>query len=129
MAGAVEASNHNTVHGWVSGDIGSVPTAGLDPLFWALHCDVDRIWAVWQTTHSGGPGDPAAVLDPFGMTAGETASVRALGYDYAGLDSSSIMDSTQGCANYCAPPQELPEPIIERGCCKAWVCLYGIEFQ
>ena len=60
------------------------------------------------------------------MTVGETASVRALGYDYAGLDSSSIMDSTQGCANYCAPPQELPEPIIERGCRKAWVCLYGI---
>jgi tyrosinase len=126
MAGAVEASNHNTVHGWVGGAVSGVPTAGLDPLFWALHSNVDRIWALWQTTHAGVPSDLTAVLDPFGMTVGETLSVRALGYDYAGLDSSTVMDSTLGCANYCSPPRDLPDYIIERGCRKAWVCIYGI---
>lgn len=126
LAGAVEASNHNSVHGWVGGNIGGVPTAGFDPLFWALHSDVDRIWAVWQTTHSGGPSDPTPVLDPFGMAVGDTASVRALGYDYAGLDSTSVMDTTQGCANYCAPPQDIPERMVHCGCRRAWVCLYDV---
>jgi len=31
-----------------SGPIDSIPTAAQDPLFFFLHCNVDRLWAVWQ---------------------------------------------------------------------------------
>lgn len=27
--------------------------AGWDPLFWAHHTMVDRLWAMWQITHPG----------------------------------------------------------------------------
>lgn len=36
----------HTSHG--SGWITSIPTAAKDPLFFLLHCNVDRLWAMWQ---------------------------------------------------------------------------------
>lgn len=32
--------------------ISAPPTAPRDPLFFLLHCNVDRIWALWQTTNT-----------------------------------------------------------------------------
>lgn len=32
--------------------ISKPPTAPRDPLFFLLHCNVDRIWALWQTTNT-----------------------------------------------------------------------------
>ena len=39
---------HNAVHVWVGGDMlrGHSPN---DPIFFLHHCNVDRIWAFWQT--------------------------------------------------------------------------------
>lgn len=42
-------SNHNTVHGYVGGDIGIGHTAFEDPFVFLLHSNVDRLWAMWQT--------------------------------------------------------------------------------
>ncbi|KAL1977859.1 hypothetical protein VTN31DRAFT_718 [Thermomyces dupontii] len=43
---------HNTLHGWVGGDfnghMSQIPVATFDPLFWLHHCNVDRIFAIWQ---------------------------------------------------------------------------------
>jgi tyrosinase len=36
----------HTSHG--SGWITRIPTAAKDPLFFLLHCNVDRLWAMWQ---------------------------------------------------------------------------------
>ena len=41
-------SVHGSVHVRVSGDMGSVPTAGFDPIFYFHHANVDRLWANWQ---------------------------------------------------------------------------------
>jgi len=46
--GELEGTPHNTVHGFVGGDMGYVPTAARDPVFWAHHCMVDCIWAEWN---------------------------------------------------------------------------------
>lgn len=53
---------HNRVHVWVGGDMGP-GTSPNDPVFYLHHCNVDRIWALWQHAHpasgylpsSGGP--------------------------------------------------------------------------
>ncbi|HKP89309.1 MAG TPA: tyrosinase family protein [Thermoleophilaceae bacterium] len=51
-AGALENVPHGAVHmlvggtnpfGWMS----SFDTAGLDPIFWLHHCNLDRLWDVW----------------------------------------------------------------------------------
>jgi tyrosinase len=83
----LEQQLHNAVHGWVGGAMGSVPIAAFDPIFYAHHTMVDRIWRLWQQRH-GQPGPPAGasatVLDPFPMTVGDVLDVAVLGYDYAG---------------------------------------------
>ncbi len=43
-----ESNPHGTAHVSFSGEIRSPPTAPRDPLFFLLHCNVDRLWAAWQ---------------------------------------------------------------------------------
>ena len=54
--GALESNPHNLVHlmmgyrpshefGWMW----DPDTAALDPIFWAHHCNIDRLWAAWMT--------------------------------------------------------------------------------
>jgi tyrosinase len=49
-AGQLEVTPHNVVHGMVDGFLGNVLTAGLDPLFWLHHCNIDRLWEAWMRT-------------------------------------------------------------------------------
>ena len=78
-------SLHDRVHLSVGGHIGQIPYAAYDPLFWAHHCMIDRLWRIWHLMHRALP--PDAILDqalpPFRMTVRQTLSVTALGYDYA----------------------------------------------
>ena len=55
---ALEESYHDYVHLHIGGILGRVETAPADPLFFLLHANVDRAWALWQ--HS----DPDVRLDP-----------------------------------------------------------------
>lgn len=79
-------SLHDGVHVWVGGTMESIATAAYDPIFWAHHCMIDRLWYLWQLRHPGA-GVPARLLDralaPFPMTVRETIDVTRLGYDYA----------------------------------------------
>jgi tyrosinase len=47
VVGDLESVPHGTVHNVVGGWMGAFNTAGLDPLFWLHHCNVDRVWSVW----------------------------------------------------------------------------------
>ena len=38
---------HGSMHVAVGGFMGAFNTAGLDPLFWLHHCNIDRLWTVW----------------------------------------------------------------------------------
>ena len=80
-------SVHNGIHVWVGGTMSAVPWAAYDPLFWAHHAMIDRLWRIWQARHtSGGPprGILQSALPPFDMTVADTLDVRTLGYEYAG---------------------------------------------
>ena len=41
---------HNQVHHWVGGSMGP-GTSPNDPVFFLHHCNVDRLWADWQSRH------------------------------------------------------------------------------
>lgn len=80
---------HGDVHVWVGGErghMGNVPFAAFDPIFWAHHSMVDRIWRLWQKQHKRA-SIPAHILDrplpPFEFTVADMVDAPALGYDYA----------------------------------------------
>lgn len=83
---------HNGVHVWVGGTMGLIPLAAYDPIFWAHHAMIDRLWYLWQLAHPGANPD-ANLLDtalaPFDMTVRQTLDISTLGYDYAAAVSSA----------------------------------------
>lgn len=79
---------HDSVHVWVGGSMGSIPTAPADPIFWMHHANVDRLWAVWQASAAGSGKNPPlagadAVMDPYPETEPDTRTTTGLGYVYA----------------------------------------------
>jgi len=83
----LENQFHGPVHMWVGGTMGMIPLAAFDPIFWAHHTMVDRIWYLWQLAHPGAGPHPSILhtpLPPFSMTVADTLDVTALGYVYAG---------------------------------------------
>jgi len=82
-------SVHDNVHVWVGGSMNEVPIAAFDPLFWAHHCMIDRLWYLWQLAHHGSDPPDAILgiaLAPFPMTVADTLSINALGYEYAAAE-------------------------------------------
>ncbi len=92
---------HDQVHGWVGGvdpndpsrggDMGVIATSAFDPIFWAHHCMIDRIWYLWQLRHGATnipPSYRGLPLGPFSLTVDDVLDIHNLGYDYA---SSSVV--------------------------------------
>ena len=79
-------SYHGRVHIWVGGHMGNLPFAAYDPIFWAHHCMIDRLWRKWQLEHPQA-SFPLSLrpqpLEPFNLTAEAVLDPTALGYDYA----------------------------------------------
>lgn len=48
---AMEFASHVPGHTWTGGDMAS-PQSPKDPLFFLHHCNVDRLWAIWQRNHA-----------------------------------------------------------------------------
>jgi len=58
--GQLESGPHDTTHGGVGGNMGSVPTAALDPVFWTHHCMMDYCWVDWNLNRDNpNTNDPA----------------------------------------------------------------------
>lgn len=49
---AMEFGSHVPGHTWTGGTMEST-SSPLDPLFYLHHCNVDRLWAIWQRNHAG----------------------------------------------------------------------------
>ena len=66
--------------------MGSLGTAAWDPIFWSHHCNIDRLWYLWQLKHGVNNISPALlpmVLQPFGLKVQDVLSINTLGYEYA----------------------------------------------
>jgi len=67
--------------------MGVVPTSAFDPLFWAHHANVDRLFAMWQQNNPDVVPPPDiynTVLSPFNVTVKQmwNPEPQNLGYDY-----------------------------------------------
>jgi tyrosinase len=105
--GLLEGIPHGAVHSLVGNDydrngnpirrgwMGSFYTAGLDPVFWLHHANIDRLWQVWldhDAAHVNPSGDPAWFDSTFSFPAaggglvtwsiGEVLDTTDLGYRY-----------------------------------------------
>lgn len=82
---------HGGVHVRTGGDMGGVPTAAYDPIFFLHHANCDRLWAMWQAAHPGAlpAAEASFALQPFPrpfsnvwQTGSDVESTDALGYRY-----------------------------------------------
>lgn len=66
--GTFEDNPHGTVHAWVGdpsapvpfNDMGNFGVSARDPVFYAHHANVDRIWTIWKTIPGGIRQDPTS---------------------------------------------------------------------
>ncbi len=77
---------HNGIHNYVGGEMSDPNLAAYDPLFYPHHCNIDRIWAIWQVQH-GVDNMPSHIKDviliPFGIPVRQVLDINALQYEYA----------------------------------------------
>lgn len=74
IQGQLESLPHNVVHVDIGGENQDGPglmsdpdTAGLDPIFWLHHANIDRLWVVWNAmdpAHKNPTDDPAWMNGP-----------------------------------------------------------------
>ncbi|MFL6255821.1 MAG: tyrosinase family protein, partial [Pyrinomonadaceae bacterium] len=58
-------------------------TTARDPIFWAHHANVDRLYSEWQRLNpGGGPDDPDEVLAPWPNHVSDVEAISDLGYEY-----------------------------------------------
>jgi hypothetical protein len=68
--GAMEGNPHGTIHMDVGQpasphhDMGNLGYAARDPLFFAHHCNIDKLWSGWNALASGGGLPPNAYKNP-----------------------------------------------------------------
>ncbi|MDX6527962.1 MAG: hypothetical protein QOH41_252 [Blastocatellia bacterium] len=55
----INGTPHGAVHNGVGGGMSSFNTAGLDPIFWLHHCNIDRLWNRWLAGGGGRSNPPA----------------------------------------------------------------------
>ncbi|RZA05061.1 MAG: hypothetical protein EOO68_07200 [Moraxellaceae bacterium] len=55
--GELEGTPHNSVHGWIGGNMGTFMSP-LDPVFWCHHNMIERCWWDWNITQ--GKNNPSA---------------------------------------------------------------------
>lgn len=88
---------HDDVHVWVGGDMRDPTVAAYDPVFFAHHCMIDRLWYLWQVRW-GASRIPRDLLDlelvPFGMRVSDVINVQRLGYEYA--TTSAVVPAANG---------------------------------
>ena len=85
---------HDNVHVWVGGEMSDANWAAYDPLFWAHHSMVDRLWRIWQHDNPG--AQPAHQILERGLVFAkgppfkvkDMLDVKELGYEYAGESAS-----------------------------------------
>ena len=70
FGGAMESNPHGTIHmdvgqaGSPFHDMGNLGYAARDPLFFAHHCNIDKLWSGWNDLAGGGGLPPNAYKNP-----------------------------------------------------------------
>lgn len=105
--GNMESNPHDLVHVYSGGSISDSDyglmadpgTAALDPIFYLHHCNIDRMWAIWNASGNSNPSDQAWLngptprsfvmpwpnAKPWTYSPKEVANLSDLNYGYAEL--------------------------------------------
>jgi tyrosinase len=59
FSGNINGTPHGNVHNGIGGGMSAFETAGLDPIFWLHHCNIDRLWNRWLAGGGGRSNPPA----------------------------------------------------------------------
>jgi tyrosinase len=80
---ALDQGLHGNVHVFVGGsqNMGAVPFAAEDPIFWMHHCNIDRLWVIWNQTHAN-PGTAGYLNKSFVFANESGQRVNAVVKDY-----------------------------------------------
>jgi len=75
---ALDSGLHGNVHGLTGNaqNMGSVAWAANDPVFWAHHCNIDRLWASWNKVGRKNPSDAGYLSKTF--TFADEAGVQVI---------------------------------------------------
>jgi tyrosinase len=124
IAGEIERVPHGSMHVAVGGHMGGFDTAGLDPLFWLHHSNIDRLWEVWRRRNPANvdPTQPlwlTGVSFPFhdqnGQTVSHTSSqfvnLAAPLLDYTYEDLTDPCTGLEGAALELPMPDRRPEMV------------------
>jgi hypothetical protein len=95
----LEGTPHGPIHNYVGGDMGDFETAGRDPIFFAHHGNLDRLWEIWRQDSKRKKTEPTTSaflnhkfvftwLDGTAMQVSvqDTLDTKKLGYTYDHLD-------------------------------------------
>jgi tyrosinase len=90
---------HGSVHVFTGTrtNMGAVPYAAQDPVFWAHHCNIDRIWTSWNKNGGNNPTNDSSFMNGQFVFADENGTrvvakvpdflqIDALGYTYDALE-------------------------------------------
>lgn len=79
---------HGTVHVDVgtSTNMGQIPYAAQDPVFYVHHCEVDRLWASWNAAGGQNPTNERWLDQTFTFADAEGTMVKATNRDFLSTD-------------------------------------------
>ena len=90
--GELERVPHGSMHVQVGGFMGRFHTAGLDPLFWLHHANIDRLWEVWRRRN-------VAHADPT-----QAQWLTGVRFDFNDGDGETVTHSSQDVVDTRLPP-------------------------
>jgi tyrosinase len=123
--GMLEQTPHNDVHSEVGGDMGGFDTAGLDPVFWMHHANIDRLWVVWlgqgQRDNPDAAGNWGTTASAFhdagggeveGDASGVLDTAADLGYEYEDTRPPAPDRRSRGRRVPSEPPPDQPAELV-----------------
>ena len=96
---AIEYVSHVPGHTWTGGTMDS-PRSPLDPLFYLHHCNIDRLWAIWQQNNPNATQYSIKMGHPRDRNSANSAvspnsPMRAVPPDIVGATPNNMLDHTQ----------------------------------
>lgn len=84
MTTALEGGSHGDVHVAVGGTMRNASIASADVLFWMHHCEIDRLWSLWQAVRQGRPllNGPNRQMTPWAEDVSQVLDHEDFGYVY-----------------------------------------------
>ena len=107
----------------------SAGTTAQDPIFWAHHSNVDRLYSEWQGLHpGGGPDNPGDVLAPWRNHVEDVSAISDLGYEY--MKSSYVFETANDVAlvNFKSAAAAVHPAVLERHS-RAEIRLHKVQYS